>query len=320
MKMLKMKKIFLVGTLAAASLFTFTGCLKDKDFENQKYGTQIREMKGVAFPEAASGPLAVSVTSSSTSQTIDGATIVLEQDGNAASDVQVTLQINNALVTAAGLTPLPTTAFSIVGGNTVTIPAGQKQVMVKLAFPNSAALSPTTSYGLGLTISSVSGGYTIAKNQKDLVFSISVKNLYDGIYSVVSGKVTRYTAPGTPANDALSGNLAGNPDVKLITTGPNSVSIPAPATPNPGTIYWANGQNSQVAGIDGLSLTINPSTNAVTVSSAGNATLANWAGSTPGITYNRYDPATKTFYLAFRWNPTANVREYEIVLKYKGPR
>jgi hypothetical protein len=136
----------------------------------------------------------------------------------------------------------------------------------------------------------------------------------------VSGKVTRYTSPGAPAGDVLSGDLAGNPDVSLITSGPNAVVVPVPATPNPGTLYWAAASGSQVAGIDGLKITVDPATNLVTMSSTLNTTLANWAGSTPGINYNRYDPATKTFYLAFKWNPTSNVREYEIVLKYKGPR
>lgn len=314
-----MKQLQKIAVLALVSLVMLTGCLKDKGFEEKKYGTEVMEVKGVAFPESVSG-VSLAINSTTASQTIEVSTIVLEQDGNATSDVQVTLQVNNALVTAAGLTPLPTSAYSISGGMTITIPSGQKQATIQIIVPNASTLSATAKYGLGLTISSVSGGYNIAQNSKNLLISFSVKNQYDGIYTVISGKVTRYTAPGAPANDALSGSLVGNPDVKLITSGPNSVTIPAPATPNPGTIYWANGQNSQVAGIDGVSVTINPSTNAVTITSAGNATLANWAGSAPGITYNRYDPATKTFYLAFRWNPTANVREYEIVLKYKGPR
>lgn len=308
-------KIFLaLGTTAILA-----GCLKDEGFEDQQYGIKIQEVKGVAFPQSTSG-VALSINSTTSAQTLELSSIVLEQEGNATSDVQITLQVNNALVTAAGFTPLPPGSYSINGGAPLVIPAGQKQVMVSVTIPNASLLSATTKYGLGLTISSVSSGYKIAQNQKNLLISFSVKNQYDGVYSVQSGKVTRYTAPGVPANDALSGNLAGNPDIKLITSGPNTVSIPPPASPNPGALYWAFGQNSQVAGIDGVTLTINPTTNQVTVTSAGNPTLTNWTGSTSGITYNRYDPATKTFFLAFRWNPTANVREYEIVLKYKGPR
>ena len=87
-----------------------------------------------------------------------------------------------------------------------------------------------------------------------------------------------------------------------------------PITGDLGCLKWAY-PNGSVAGINGLSISIDPVTNLVTMSSAANATLTNWAGHE-----NKYDPITKTFYLAFRWNPAANVREYEIVLKYKGPK
>ena len=77
----------------------------------------------------------------------------------------------------------------------------------------------------------------------------------------------------------------------------------------------------QAAGIDNLRATVNPATNVVTMQALGNTTLANWTGSTTGITYNRYDPATKTFYLAFKWTSVDPAyREYEIVIRYKGPR
>ena len=312
-----MKKVSIFALCAAIVLVGFSSCLKDEGYEDGHYGLDVKEMKGVAFPQATVG-VTLGLTASATPVTVEGPIITLEQDGNPSSDVVVTLQMNNALVTGAGLNILPVTAYST--NLTVTIPAGKKSVVVPITFPNSATLNPNLTYGIGFSIVSITEGYTIARNMSNVLFTVTVRNKYDGVYSVVSGKVTRYTAPGSPANDALSGSLAGNPDVRLITASPNTVTIPAPASPNPGTIYWANGQNSQVAGIDGVTITVNETTNAVTVSSAGNATLANWSGSTPGITYNRYDPATKTFYLAFRWNPTANVREYEIVLRYKGPR
>ena len=42
--------------------------------------------------------------------------------------------------------------------------------------------------------------------------------------------------------------------------------------------------------------------------------------SVEGQLTDHYNPATKTFYLNFRWNPTANRREYSVTIKYKGPR
>jgi hypothetical protein len=70
-----------------------------------------------------------------------------------------------------------------------------------------------------------------------------------------------------------------------------------------------------VAGVDGIRVTVDPVTNLTTSLSLGNATFGNWAGNP-----NFYDPATKTFNLAFRWNPTAATREYLVVMKFKAPR
>jgi hypothetical protein len=176
---------------------------------------------------------------------------------------------------------------------------------------NGAKWDLARKYALGLKITD-SAGLNLKTGGDEVLVFISIKNKYDGIYSVVSGTVTRYTAPGAPAGDALSGSLAGNADVALATSGPNSVSIPPPGT---GGLQWGAGSGSYVAGIDGLEVVIDPATNLTTITSALNPTLANWAGKE-----NRYDPETKTFYLGFKWNPTANVREYEVVLKYKGPR
>jgi hypothetical protein len=150
------------------------------------------------------------------------------------------------------------------------------------------------------------GGYEIGADQDQVISLISVKNQYDGKYSVLSGTVTRYTAPGVPANDALSGSVAGNPDVTLTTINANTVEI--------GNLQWANAGGG-VGGINNLRLSVDPATNLVTMFALGAPTLTNWAGHE-----NRYDPATRTFYLAFRWNPTSTTREYEMVIKYKGPR
>ena len=139
------------------------------------------------------------------------------------------------------------------------------------------------------------------------------RNIYDGIYTVVSGNVIRYLSPGVPANDALSGDLAGNPDVYMITSGTNSCLIAPP--PGPGQLYWAFGSGSSVAGIDPLEMTVDGSNN-TTMASLVVPNLANLAGQ-----INTYDPATQTFHLSFTWTNTAGApRDYEIVLKYSQPR
>ena len=176
---------------------------------------------------------------------------------------------------------------------------------------NTGTLDPTKNYGLAFTITSVSkSGVSIPANLKTVVYKIALKNQWDGIYQVVSGLVTRYNSPGVPANDALSGPLAGNSDVYLITSGVSELDIPASGA---GSFRWSG--NGGIGGIDGLRMAVNATTNQVTWSCAGNATLTNWAGK-----LNNYVPATKTFNLNFRWNPASTTREYSVVLKYKSPR
>jgi hypothetical protein len=80
-------------------------------------------------------------------------------------------------------------------------------------------------------------------------------------------------------------------------------------------LLWADG--SGAGGVDPIILTVDPTTNLVTVTSGTNATLMNIPG-----TDNSYDPATKTFHLSFVWNGTdPNHRGVTgMILTYAGPR
>jgi hypothetical protein len=175
---------------------------------------------------------------------------------------------------------------------------GQAKVTITNTYDYNAA------YGLPLKIASASSGL-ISGNFGKAVYSFGVRNKYDGIYDVLSGAVTRYSAPGAPLGDALSGDISTNPDVTLTTVGATTVEI--------SNLKWHGGGG--MAGIDNLRATVDPATNLVTMFALGNASLKNWPGHE-----NTYDPATKTFHLAFIWNPTSNVRTYEVVIKYKGAR
>ncbi len=204
--------------------------------------------------------------------------------------------------------------MSVVGSDfTINYAAGEFAKNLNIKIDGAQWTDVTKKYALAYVLTSA-GGNTLSTARDTMITFFGIKNEWEGIYSVVSGTVTRYTAPGVPAGDALSGDLAGNPDVILSTSGATSLSVP-PSSSQVGALQWAFGNNSNVAGINGLSIAIDPVTNLVTMTSAANATLTNWAGHE-----NKYDPLTQTFYLAFRWNPATNVREYEIVLKYKGPK
>ncbi|MDQ1138730.1 DUF1735 domain-containing protein [Pedobacter agri] len=227
----------------------------------------------------------------------------------APSDVTIQLGVFNDAVTtmsttAAPLTILPTSLYTIPN-NTLIIPKGQKKatMIVKV---RASAFNFALTYALGIKILSSSTGI-VSGNFGTGVFIMSAKNQWDGIYQVVSGQVTRFTAVGVVENPStLNGSLAGNPNINLVTTGANTVEVQ--------NMRWFGGSSS-VAGIDNTRATINTTTNAITMNALGNATLANRAG-----LVNAYDPATRTFTLNFDWNQTTAPRQMNLVLKYIGPR
>lgn len=321
-----MKKF--IKSLFALSLIVGLGsCLKDKNFDEGKTGHDITGSSKIielAIADNLEHSQALAVDFKNENMNVTFLTVRLASTDPAPEDIKVTVDTSNTAAqlaafnaaNGANVIKLPQAFFTIPGGLTVTIPKGAREAKL-MVLTNPINYDPSTTYGLAFRLVSVDKpGYILSANFNEWVTTIGAKNAYDGIYSVVSGFVQRYTAPGVPEPlGGLNGDLTGNPDVYLVTTGSNYNNIPPSSPAVPGRLQWAFGSNSAVAGIDGLRVTVDPATNLVTVSSAQNPTLTNWAGKV-----NRYDPATRTFYLAFRWNPASTTREYEIVLRYKGPR
>jgi hypothetical protein len=171
----------------------------------------INEVKGVAFPQASSSPIIVGITGQAAPLTVTGPFITLEADRPASSDVHIKLAFDDALVTAAGLTPLPAGSYSV---NTldITIPAGKSFYdQLKVTVNNTNTLDPNISYGIGFKIVSVDGGYVIANNSKSVVLGFAIKNKYDGIYTLRGHhNRTPYTFPYET-------------EIHMITKGPNEV-------------------------------------------------------------------------------------------------
>jgi hypothetical protein len=301
-------------SLIAFVLLSMSSCLKDKGYENGTYGMgAITGGQFVGIPAAASSPFSIALESKPGNQALSLFSVNYENVDKAPEDIIVTFTKDDAAVAAAGgLTLVPASVLTFASANpAVTIAKGTRVSPNFACQINTSTLDPTKAYGLAFTITSVSkSGVTIPANLKTVVYKIALKNQWDGIYEVVSGLVTRYNSPGVPANDALSGPLAGNPDVTMVTSGPTEVDFPTSGT---GSFRWSGGGG--IGGIDGVRMAINAATNQVNFTCAGNATLSNWAGKV-----NNYVPATKTFNLNFRWNPAGATREYTVVLKYKKPR
>jgi hypothetical protein len=182
------------------------------------------------------------------------------------------------------LTNLPASSYSL-NSVTVTVPAGTNvSDAIKITFPNAGTLDATQSYGIGFKITTVDQGYTIAKNMSTIVIAINIKNQYDGKYDAV-GYLYHPSAPR--AVDEEKDVITINATTSQVFLGDLGLG---------GFVAW---------------FTVDPVTNAVTITAAPGAAsapytmftsglptsnpgyTAAWAGS--ATSNNTYDPATKTF-------------------------
>ena len=313
-----MKKILLTSLLFTVLAFGFTSCLKDKGFENNEYGINDPDTQppGVGFPLGANARNDYGLNVSASQQLVEGYVFVNLEAGNAAtSDVKVTIVNNtdalvnsyNAANPSANIQKIPSAIISVP--TTLTIPAGGRFVQVPITVSNTTGLNPNLAYGYGLQISSADGGYKIADNLKNLFIVFSVKNQYDGIYSI-TGAALRFGDP------VLSGNY-GPYERSLVTSGPNSVQWS-------GQVLWANGSGSALPGGYEPNVTINPGNNLVTSVSSPNSAIYMTSpvirtdilqGST-----QRYDPATKTIYFEFSYGGGPSSRLFSFAARFVRPR
>lgn len=300
-----MKRLSLLSTLAGVLLVTATGCLKDKGFENQRYGIDVADIKAVSFPGAASSPLGFGLDVSASPQLINGlVSITLETSGSAESDVVIGLTNTTGTIAAGDIAAYNTangTNVQILPSGLYTIPAtmtiakGQKFVMVPINVINTTSLNPNLAYGISITISSASAGYQVAQNNRNVLVIFSVKNKYDGVYRL-RGYHNR--VPFTFPYDT---------EVELQTTGPSSVIFYWPEVSSVGhPIGVGAGNNlSWYGNTVAPAINFDPATNLVT-----SVVGTNPAG--PPITMftgalsrvSKFDPATRS--ITVDWNYNAN--------------
>jgi len=279
-----------------------SSCLKNKNLQPDFSATPPVVELPVASPtgDGSVNSLSTSLTQSDTPSTYSFF-VNYAASSTKATDIIVSLAVSPAAIDNynaahaddAPIVIMPAAAYTMP--TKVTIPAGQRRVEVPITAV-SKLLDPNFTYGIPVTITDASGE-VISKNFASLVVKVAVKNQYDGKYSY-KGYIFREGDP------VLSGFFKGLTS-ELETNGANGLNFPNPV--------WSNGTG--VGGIGGLTINIDPTTNKVTMKSKDNPTL----GNTPGYD-NRYDPATKTFYLSFKWGASPSSRAATDTLTYTGPR
>lgn len=226
-----MKKILSSSLILATLAIAFTGCLKDKGFDNHTYGINDPDTQppGVGFPLGATAKNTIGLDAGvATNQTINNIVWVnLEGGSPAKSDVHVTLVLNDALRVAyntangTNILQMPAAFYNL--SLNLVIPAGATGGMVPINIPSTVPLDPSNSYGLGITIAAVDGGYKIAENLKNLFLEFTLKNKYDGTYAL-SIATQGWGAFGITDEAAFAPwGPAGTATIFLITSGPNSV-------------------------------------------------------------------------------------------------
>jgi hypothetical protein len=306
---MKLTSLVIVSVLL---LFTGTGCLKDKGFDDNKYGLNHPEDSpvGVGFAQALNKINVTSINNEDTAQTMLVALTNLLSDEPADQDIHVTIEQDPTVVTAYNtaddnndgvfdnvpLAAMPASAYTIKSLS-VVIPKGQRTVFLSLTIPKAkSTLDLTKTYGFGFRIASVQEqGITISSNLRRTLVGVAIKNKYDGVYSMKGYSLRA----GDPAK---TGNFTGE-EMTLVTAGADIVDFAD-------LQVWADHTG---VGIGEPKLDINPATNKVTITSSGGATNA------PGYD-SRYDPATKTFYISFTWGGGPLSRLATDTLTYLRPR
>jgi hypothetical protein len=184
---------------------------------------------------------------------------------------------------------------------TITIKAGTRNAYVHVKVSGANVLSLTDKFMIPLTITAADNGVIIASNMNTVLYSLPIANKWEGTYKV-KGTILR------AGDNLLSGYYKGR-TYKLGTNGPNSVKL------NKG-MAWADSETDYAGGISNWVITISEATtpNPITVSDATNAAV------TADPAYpNRYDPATKTFYMSVYWGTGPTNRATTDTLVYAGP-
>lgn len=319
---MKLLNIRLLLAFIAIAIFG-TACLKDKNFDDGKYGINLDgAQKIVEIAGPVDGFVNIDLVGSPNDTTVD-IVLVRVAGGNADKDLQVTLALDPAVVTAynaahgTGYVVPAANKFSIPS-LTITIPAGQKTGKLSLkAKPND--LFGADEYALGVRlVSSSDPNIKLSGNFNTQVVGLTIRNKYDG----------RYTMTGTLVDVANATLSAKSPQtVHLITTGANSVYLHNAGT-NVASFkdlfpILSSGAESAYGAFT-PEFTFDANNNVISVVNAYGQPSANGRSAALDPTgVNKWDPATKT--LRVKWlmmqPPTPGVRTtFDFTFTYLGPR
>ena len=222
-------------------------------------------------------------------------------------DAAILKAYNDTLTLTDPFLLLPAAAYKVVGveGGKFTFKPGEAVRELQLTL-DPALLDLSASYALPVVIKNASSGYSIGKETNTVLVQVIVKNQYDG----------NYAANGTRYNYATQGDYLG---WNNATNTPNGTTLSTPtfsgatkvSTRGAATVAIHCG-NLLDGGFGYMNVTVNAD-NSVLIESSGETGLANLLPLDDKK--STYDPATKTFYLYYRWkNASGTFRVLQEVL------
>lgn len=309
-------------SIATFLMLLFSSCLKDKGVTNSEYslltgpGTEGKQY--VTIPKAPK-PQVIAIESKSGSQDVNLFEVSYDYVNPADEDITVTISVNNALVVAenAATVLLPANAYTMPS-TSVVVPKGKRlsqAFLIKMITDNIP--DPTKVYGVGFTISAVSkGGVEIPDNLKNVIYKFTVKNKYDGEYTV-TGTMVDY------ASASLTGSFPFT--MRLITAG--ATTVESYETANGYFIPIKSGAAASRYGDFSPIFKFDANNKIIEVVNYYGQPASNgrFAGIDPsGV--NAWDPATKTIKVKFFMYQPASVAlpnprvSFDWTMTYKGPR
>ena len=168
--------------------------------------------------------------------------------------------------------------------------------------------------GLGFQLASADNGAVLSAEQNQVAVEIGAKNQWDGVYRV-KYKLFHPTNPDITGNGTI-------PEWDFLSSGPTSIDWDVATVminfPTNGLTYFGDAAGPSLL----VRMTVNTD-NTVSITNVGSRAAALAFPPLvvpPGVT-NRYDPATKTFYVAYTWTPAGSgTRERYDTLTYIRPR
>jgi hypothetical protein len=319
----KIKPAILAVALAAA----FTGCLKDKDYDNgviqsvHSNGSTPNVVEIKLTAGDVSNFLVVSYDNSTTDTVINLIPVNLATHDAASQDLHVTLTAKQSLVNdynAANGTDYgdPTALYTVEDGGVVTIPKGEHTGFLKIKFKPSNFLGADWAVGFQITAIQESG-YVISGNLSTGIVAIGIKNKYDGNYNLTMKTV------GWGAYAIADGQTFTWPSaVSMVTSGVSSVTILTQETGNAQNAFDPDGGLASF-GATAPQYIFDPATDKLTDvknlapdDGRGRAFHLN-----PAVTDNRFDPASRTIYAAYIMTQIGRPdQEIYDTLTYIGPR